>query len=239
MKSPSARLKRTPPERSGPVRNPIVPPPRSAEIGAPPTGTPGDPIAAAGAVVCGALENGVRTAYAVIDEYMRRGQDTARGIFNDPNRRGYMSDDRGNFPGGFNASNPLAMFTEQWMMAMRPWSQAWAAFLPAVWQQPGMNPFASTPTSAPTVSVKISSARPVEVTANIYPGLDMAGLVAEPLLAEGSAGTPIAPAEIVREPGGVRVSVKVADKQPAGRYRGLIRKKADGSVAGELTVIVA
>jgi hypothetical protein len=254
MKPPAARLKRTPPEQTGPVRNSIAPQPRTASpVSAPETAAPvsstakpgaaRDPITAAGAAVCGALENGVLTAYSVIDEYMRRGQDTARGIFNDPNMRGNMSDDRGNFPGGFNPANPLAMLTEQWMMAMRPWTQAWSAFVPGMMQQPGMNPFATNANPAPTVSVKISSTSPVEVTANLYPGLDMAGLVCDPLRAEASAATaaatPIDPAEIVRDPGGVRVSVKVASKQPAGRYRGYIRKKADGSVAGDLMVVVS
>jgi len=255
MKPPAARQKRTPPEQTGPVRNQFASQPRvaspvsAAETSVPPSSAamPGtanagavrDPITAAGEAVCGVLENGVRTAYSVIDEYMRRGQDTARGIFNDPYMRGNMSDDRGNFPGGFNQANPLAMLTEQWMTAMRPLAQAWSAVLPGMMQQPGMNPFAPNVNPAPTVSVKISSTGPVEVTANLYPGLDMAGLVSDPLRAEASAATPIEPAEIVRDPGGVRVSVKVASKQPAGRYRGYIRKKADGSVAGDLMVVVS
>lgn len=128
MTPSSPRLKRKQPAQSGPVRNSAVPQPKNAPEAA---AAARDPISAAGAAVCGALENGVRTAYAVIDEYMRRGQETARGIFNnDPNRRGTMSDDRGSYPGGFNPSNPMAMFTEQWMMAMRAWSQAWSSFAP-------------------------------------------------------------------------------------------------------------
>jgi hypothetical protein len=232
MKSPSARRKRTPPERSGPVRNLLAPPQRSA----PEPAAACDPIAATGAAVCGALENGVRSAYAVIDEYMRRGQDTARTIFNDPTRRGAMNDANGN--GAFNAMNPLAIFTEQWMTAMRPWAQAWSAFLPNMMQQPGANPFAGSAPVAPTVSVKVSSTRPIEVTANFYPGLDLAGLISDPLLADAAAAAPIEAPEIIRDPTGVRISVKVADKQPAGLYRGAIRRRADGTQTGDLTVIV-
>jgi hypothetical protein len=248
MTPSSPRPKRTQPAQSGPVRNSMAPQPQAASQSAPQAaaqtaskpGAPRDPITAAGAAVCGALENGVRTAYAVIDEYMRRGQDTARGIFNnDPNRRGYMSDDRGSFPGGFNPSNPLAMFTEQWMMAMRAWSQAWSTFVPGAWQQGVMNPFAANAGVAPAVSVKIASASPVEVIANLSPGLDLQELVSEPLRAEGFAATAIDPPEIVRDPGTVRVSVKVKDKQPAGRYRGSIRRKAGGGAVGELIVIVS
>jgi len=181
---------------------------------------------------------------------MRRGQDAARGIFNDPTRRGNMSDER---PGGFNSAppssysanpfnsaNPLSALTEQWMMAMRVWSQALTSFAPGGWPPVGLNPFApqQNPTQ-PKVSVKISSSRPVEVTTNLYPGLDLLGLTSEPLRAEASKAAPIDAAEISRESGVVQVSIKVADKQPAGRYHGYIRKKADGQVAGELTVVIS
>jgi len=175
----------------------------------------------------------------VIDEYMRRGHDTARSIFNDPIRRDSMNDDYGNAPGGFTPINPLISFTEQWLMAMRPLSQAMSAFLPNPWQQPGMHPFATAARVAPTVSVKISSTCPVEVTANLHPGMDLAGLVSDPLRADGVPATPIEPPEIIRDSRRVLISVKVADKQPAGQYRGLIRRRADGNVAGDLTVIVS
>jgi hypothetical protein len=250
MNPPSSRLKRTPPKQSGPVRNSMALPlpPRAVQE----SGAPRDPVAAAGAAVCGALENGVSTAYALIDEYMRRGQDAARGIFNDPTRRGYMSDERPGFPGGFNSAppsssanpfnsaNPLSMLTEQWMMAMRFWSQAMSSFVPGGWPPAGMNPFAPQQNTAPPkVSVKVSSSRPVEVTANLYPGLDLLGLTSESLRAEASKAAPIDPAEISRESGMIQVSIKVGAKQPAGRYHGYIRKKADGSVAGELTVVIS
>lgn len=244
MSPSSPRRKRKPPAQTGPVRNSTAPPPANTP---PASAPPRDPFTAAGTAVCGALENGVRTAYAVIDDYMRRGQETARNIFtNDPNRRDTMSDDRGSFSGGVNPSNPMAMFTEQWMAAMRAWTQAWSSFAPGAWQQTlqqnMMNPFAA-PAAANAVSVKIVSARPVEVIANISPslshGLDLHELVAEPLRAEGPKAASIDAPAIVREPGKVRVSIKVADKQPAGQYRGVIRKKADGNVAGDLTVIVS
>jgi len=250
MSPPTPRKKRAQPEQSGPVRNRIVPP-------APPSttqdsGAPRNPVEAVGTAVCGALENGVSTAYALIDEYMRRGQDAARTIFNDPTRRGNMSDERPGFPGGFNSAppsstanpfnsaNPLSALTEQWMLAMRVWSQALTSFAPGGWPPAGLNPFAPQHSAAPPrVSVKISSSRPVEVTTNLYPGLDLLGLTSEPLRAEASKAAPIDAAEISRESGVVQVSIKVAPKQPAGRYHGYIRKKADGQVAGELTVVIS
>ncbi|MGH9606303.1 MAG: hypothetical protein ACRD3N_11465 [Terracidiphilus sp.] len=234
MSTSSPHLKRTPPEQSAPVRSRMAPP-----RGGPQAGVPPELFTAAGAAVCGAVENGVRTAYSVIDDYMRRGQDAARGIFNNSDRRGFMSDDRGNFGGGYNPMNPLAMVTEQWMMAMRMWSQAFSAFVPSAWQQPGMNPFAWSDTLAPAVSVKVSSASPVEVAVKVNPGLDLSMLVSEPLLAEGFTAPPIDAPAIVREPGTVRVSLKIGAKQPAGKYHGHILKQTDRSVAGDLTVVVS
>jgi hypothetical protein len=234
------RLKRTSPAQSGSIRNAAASSRSDAGPAVPKKPAPADPISAAGAAVCGALEGGVRTAYAVIDEYMRRGQDAARDIFNDPSRRGSMNnDERPNFPGGYNQSNPMAMFAEQWMMAMRAWSQAWSSFAPGGWPMPGMNPFVPSAGQSPTVTVKVSSASPVEVTANLHPGTDAASLVAEPLRAEGHTAPEIAAPEIIREGSTVSVAVKIGPKQPKGRYRSNIRRKADGSVAGDLVVVVA
>lgn len=200
---------------------------------------PGDPIGAAGTAVFGALENGVRTAYAVIDEYMRRGQETAQTMFNDPYKRGPMNDDRGNLGGGYNPWNPMSMFTEQWMMAMRMWSQAWSSFMPPGWQQSGMNPFAFAQAAAPGVSIKVSSSSPVETALKLYPGLDLAGLVAEPLRADEAASPAIEAPSIARDPGSIAVSLNIDAKQPKGRYRGNIRKETDKSVVGELIVTIS
>jgi hypothetical protein len=227
MNQSDSHLKRTTPAQSEPIRNPIAPPRKSPE-----------PVAFAGAAVCGALENGVRTAYAVIDDYMRRGQEAARGIYNDSNRRGPMNENRGSFNGGFNPMNPFATATEQWMTAMRAWGQVWSGFVPEAWMQQGMNPFANNGGGASTVSVKVSSARPVEVVAIVNPGPDALQLVSEPLLAQGFPAPPIEPPSIGREAGVLRVSVNVEAQQPAGRYSGVVRKKTDGLIAGELIVVI-
>ena len=241
MSATAPRMKRPAPEQSGPVRNSFAQrTPRSV---------PQDPITAAGTAVCGVLENGVRTAYTVIDEYMRRGQDAARGVFNDPNRRGPMSDYKSSIPGGFdptagfNAANPLGAFTEQWFAALRAWSQAWSSVVPGPWQQPGMNPFAPF-TAAPAaqasaITVQVSSSSPVEVTANLLPGSDSDALVVEPLRGDATSTKSIDAPTIVRAHGSLRVALKVPAGLPAGRYRGNIRRKSDDSIAGELTVVVS
>jgi hypothetical protein len=229
----SPHLKRAPPERSGPIRTPLGTRPR------PEPGAQANPASSAGAAVIGALENGVRTAYSVIDEYIRRGQEAAGNIFNNPSRRGTMSDERGNFGGGFNPWNPLAFATEQWIMAMRMWSQAWSAYIPGAFQQGGFSPFSFGGMQTPAVKVEVASSGPVEVALNLYAASSSAELMSEPLRAEGFTAQPIDAASVGREPGAVRVNVRVTAGQPAGRYRGLIRNETDKSVAGELTVVVS
>lgn len=226
--------KRMQPKQSGPIRN-------AAASASPPAGGPQDLFTAAGAAVCGVLENGVRTAYAVIDDYMRRGQDAARGIFNDPNRRGSMSDEKSGFGGGFNGGfnpwgNPMAMVTEQWLSAMRAWSQAWSGMAPGGWPQMGGFPFAAPGGQARGVAVQVKSSQPVEVNVSLYPGTDTQPLTADVLGAEGFSAPPLAAPQIARQQGTVRVSVEIGAQQPSGRYRGLIRSA--GTVAGEMIVVV-
>ncbi len=242
MSATSQRMTRPQPTQSGPIRNSFAQQPRNA-----PPNARQDPLTAAGAAVCGVLENGVRTAYTVIDDYMRRGQDAARTIFNDPNRRGPMSDYKSSTPGGFepgpgfNAANPMGALGEQWMAAMRAWSQAWSAFIPGM-AQPGFNPFvpfAAATAQASAVTVQVASSSPVEVTANLLPGSDTDALTADPLRADGSSAPAIESAVISRSYGSVRIALKIPSGQPAGRYRGNIRKKAGDAIAGELTVVVS
>jgi len=229
----SPHLKRAPPERCGPIRNPLAPRPR------PEPGAPSNAASSAGAAVMGALENGVRTAYSVIDEYIRRGQEAAGGLFNNSSRRGTMSDERGNPGGGFNPWNPMAFSTEQWMTAMRMWTQMWSAFIPGAFPQGGFSPFSFGGMQTPAVTVKVASSSPVEVAVNLYAASSSAELMSEPLRADGFTAQPIEAAIVVREPGAIRVSLNVVAGQPAGRYRGLIRNETDKSVAGELTVVVS
>ena len=153
MNTFASHRRRTTPERYGPIRSAMATLRPSLAPGTPP-----DVVSAAGAAACGILENGVRTAYAVIDEYLRRGQETARGLFNDPNRRGYMTDDRVNPGGGFapgsgfgpggpfGTMNPMALMT-QWMQVMQAWTQFWFSMMQNSNQQSmmGMPPFMGTP----------------------------------------------------------------------------------------------
>src|ERR1043165_441210 len=181
MNSSHTRLKRPAPERTGPTRNPMM---RAASGAASTTAS----IANA---ALRPLECGVQTAYAVIDEYMRRGYEAARGQERQTGET-YMSNEKPNYGSSYGSSpyNPFsqaAPMMEQWM---RFWMDAWSALVPGA--RPGgfgfgygAPPSAYAPTgyatgaSAPPVSVWVSSARPVEVTVNLKPGTYATDLTAD------------------------------------------------------------
>lgn len=245
MTPSSPRVKRTAPDRSGPIRNPMAPRGQAR----PESGPPRDPISAAGAAVYGVLESGVRSAYAVIDEYMRRGQEAARATSYDFYKRGPMNEDRPNFGAGYgnnpwgggynNVPNPLSMIMEQCMMAMRMWTQAASAVMPGGFPQPGMYPSGFNEPAGHSVSVKVSASSPVEVEVALPPGPCFGGLVCDPARAEGFTASQIDAPTVEREHGGVRVTVNVAALQAKGRYRALVRRETDGGIAGELIITVS
>src|SRR6266536_2010068 len=114
MSPPSSRRKRVPPEQSGPIRNPVVPPSAHADDAPQAARSATTAGASFGAVVDeglrtaerlaeisnaavrGAMECGVQTAYTVIDEYMARGREAASRYQTRPDGRGAMNDDRQN-----------------------------------------------------------------------------------------------------------------------------------------------
>jgi hypothetical protein len=227
MSRSASRQKRQPPARMGPIRNPL------ASAG---NANPGAPV-------WGVLESGVRTAYDVIEEYMRRGYEAASGNSNHQDRRGPMNDNRTNYTNWQNPWGPMSQLTDQWLMAMRMWTEAWSAFIPNSSPQQPWNPAGrSNPNggSTPRVSVQVSSRRPAEVTANLMPGADLIQLVADALQHEGIDACSIDQRQvsISGEPGRVRISVRIDPVQPAGRYFGTVRNRADGNVAGDLTIVI-
>ncbi len=181
MSASPAHWKRPHEKQNRPIRRPFaVPRPAAA-----PTDSKGA-ASAPGVAVCELLENGVRTAYAVIDEYLRRGQEVARGVFNDSNRGGNMSDCRGNYPAGYPPSGgygpvgygpgfgfygiwtPMALMAEQWINALRAWNYMWCGYPPApVWQGPWtpQGPQAGAPNMGSYAATQ--TARPEAVILNI------------------------------------------------------------------------
>ena len=265
MSPSSSRRKRVPPEGSGPIRNPVVPPSAGTEDPRRPA-----PGAAFGAVVDeglrtaerlaeistaavrGAMECGVQTAYTVIDEYMARGREAASRFQQRPDGRGPMSDDRQNTGGWSTAWGPMSPFILPWMNAMRMWTDALTSFAPGAAPQ-GWNPVATgyqagtagAPFAgagpAPRVSVRVSSQSPAEVTLNVAPYADRMTLAAGPLqkIDGPPDALPLTGVSITCEPGHVRVSVTVITDQPPGRYSGVVLNTTGNEIVGSLTVEIA
>jgi hypothetical protein len=234
-----------PPARTGPIRNPLSPPPGIFGGAVADGGSNGRPGTKPPYDVGGIVENGVRTAYQVIEEYMRRGYEAANGNQNHQERRGPMDEKRANFYGMQNPWGAMQPFTEQWLMAMRAWTNAWASFIPGGWpQQQAWNPAGTSHANSeamPAVSVQLTSRRPAEVITNLRPGADGMDLGVDPLYHDAGSSARIEQlrVSITRVPGRVRVSVSVDADQPAGRYYGAIRNLADRSIVGDLSVVIS
>ena len=226
------RYKITPPERTGPIRNPIMP-----------RGTAGDaPVNGSRAScsttedTCGgvqdALECGVRTAYTVIEQYMQRGFDAARNIQDQIYGRGQMRDNKPNFTGWSNPCGPMASPIEQWVTAVRAWTDMWSALVlggtpcgtPQSWMG-GMGFAGATP---PLVVRVAAHGRQAEVTANLTPAAACGQLTVDVPGLDGLS--------IFRENGKVCVGLQVGPEERNGKYVGII--KADGREVGTLSVTI-
>src|ERR1700693_3957191 len=109
MSAGERRARAAPPERIGPIRNPLSSPAHAETTGNPFRDT---------------LECGVQTAYTVIDDYMRRGYEAARSMRDHPNDRGNMQDYGPNYGGWSNPWGPMAAPFQQWLGAMQAWVNA-------------------------------------------------------------------------------------------------------------------
>ncbi len=221
-----ARVKREPPERSGPIRRAVV--------GS--SSTSPDRAAA----VTGVVERGVDTAYTVIDEYMTRGRNAAGRWSQWTDGRNDMSE-APQFSTPWGASSDLMA---PWWQMMRMWADGMSAFVPGgqgpatAWLNafvPGSTAWSS---QAPRVEVRVSSKPTAVVTVSLEPGADSMQLTAEPPANTGN-GKKSSPLGLTLEsfPGLVRVSVTVPDDQPADSYTFTVRDK-DHNHRGELRVDV-
>ncbi|HLY16919.1 MAG TPA: hypothetical protein VKR61_06825 [Bryobacteraceae bacterium] len=149
-----------------------------------------------------------------------------------------MSNERSNYGNWYNPWGPMTPVMDQWSAAMKFWMDAVSSFMPGgrgAWPAAWMAGAAGFPGAAPApeFSVEVASRRPTEVIVQIKPGAGAMELKAdsfEPLLLDSVA--------LNRQQGRLQVRVRVADAQAAGRYHGVIRA-ADGSIAGEVTVVIA
>lgn len=147
-----------------------------------------------------------------------------------------------------NNANPWGPLMAPWLQAMRLWSNAAAQFVPpgvgTDWMRqlaqvvPGAYP--STGFAARgIVSVQVASRRPVEVAVHLEPGAESMRISVDPLVASDGAGAaPITGVTLDHHPGRLKVSLSVADDQPAGTYVGLVRDDA-GARRGEVRAVIS
>ena len=240
-----ARVKREPPERTGPIRQAGTGKSSSTPTPAADPVTPSSVVdqglrtarlmvSVADATVKGAVERGVDTAYTVIDEYMTRGRNAA-------GRRSQWTDGRSDMSQSQDQqfSTPWGSgwgLMAPWWQMMRVWAEGMAAFAPG-------GPGAFAPGGAgrtyqpPRVEVRVSSKPIALVTVNLDPGADWLQLTAEPLAPAGDADTSPLALSFECHPGTVKVSVTVPDDQPADSYTFAIRDR-DQCQRGELRVDV-
>jgi len=192
----------------------------------------------AGATMQGAVERGVDTAYTVIEDYMRRGQQAA-GRYRD-RTQGERTMNGDNYSNGY---GPMGAMMEPWMQAMRMWTQTMSAFVPggAAMGSEWMNAFTSPLYGAQHggVAVRITSATPAEVAVDVDPRAYCVPLKAAPLVHTTTPGT--APAlvgvDLQYVDNRCRVSITVPHDQPAGTYSGAVLDNA-GLQRGTLRVIL-
>jgi hypothetical protein len=144
----------------------------------------------------------------------------------------------------FNPWGPLTPLMEQWLAAMRAWTDTWSAFLlcgrQAAYPSQTYPSQPCTPTGAPwPVRVNVTSKRSTQAVAILRPGAELLELRADSLNSHDPKAPPISGVSITRIPGHVQVTVPVEDaKHAPGRYWGAIRAQ-DGSIVGDLTVEIA
>ena len=245
--SSSARLKREPPRRSGPIRN---------------MGMAFRP-AGAGEAEPPVIDRAVATAYRVIDEYMQRGQKAADRYSHSAEVRGPMKND---------TQDMATMAMQYWMSLAQMWFGAMAPFLPkgapgmpgipgmpnmpfvpgmpftpdtgGSWDMGGPEPGVSWPSPRTTseriaLAVEVSSAQPAEVTVILHDPSATQRLVAQSLRAIGDEGKP--PLSAIRfdqVSGHLRVRVAVPPDQPEGVYTGAIIDEEKREARGTLQVVI-
>jgi len=224
-------------------------------------------VGAVDATTRGAVERGVETAYAVVDEYMRRGRTAASQRRNGNSGNSGNPVNYGNFGGGSvghqhggystgggGAGNGGGPFNSgggpwgggnmssnpmfaPWIQMMRMWTDSMMAFMPTG----APNPFAMWTGAAqprPAIAVRTASVNPAEVTVTLDAGAEWLLLRVDALENPDEPGaSSIAAPTITCEPGRVSVHVSVPASQTAGHYHGTIRDSG-GVRRGELCVDV-
>ncbi len=178
----------------------------------------------------GVVERGVETAYVVIDEYIRRGQEAAGRRTQSNHSGGSMSqppNSQNSYGSGPNPWGPMNPLMAPWMQAMQMWTNSMMSFMPTGAANPMAAWMGAGGGTRPEISVRAESQQPVEVSVTLDAGADLVRLTAEPLASSDNPKAPyIAGTTIESSPGRLRVLVAVPNDQPAGYYRAALRDQA-------------
>ena len=244
------RVRRPPPERQGPIRNwwTLFAPP----AGAASPGAAGDPIA-----------RGVEAGYRVIEDYLRRGQEVARGVPPWASLAGMgVAPPTGAEDLQRRMAPLLRMMTEaatMWMSVLGASPPGFAASAPP--PPPGVRPFTdieepvsratqppatSPPTAhathdAPTIEIALPGPRAVTVSIYLRPGAASGALSVNDLIADGAGGERLSGVALIAhdEDGRVEVRLPALDGLAAGCYRGVIIDAGSSVARGMLSVRIA
>ena len=238
--SPAARIRRDPPERSGPLRHATAmwrpDEPAPAPERAPPPPSPAN-------APSGPVESAVSTAYQVLEQALRRGRDAAlRYTTSSPQGAPSMSSERN----GHAPQDPYSQAFRTWTNLFTTWADLMGPLVMRGMQTP-WGPAAPPPTEAPATPAQelrlvldIASSRPLEVELDLQPASGPGTeLAVQDLRAFEEGKPPIAGARLERLEGGrLRIHLRVPKEQPDGVYAGVVYDPKKRERLGSLTVRV-
>lgn len=240
------RIRRMPPERTGPIRNatamfrpnelipprlPPTPNPRHPETDASPVGS--------------RVESAVNTAYRVLDDALSRGREAARRHSRASSNALPANGRRGDFK---RLSEDAVRLCSDIMTSCLDFVEPLARTVARPFQpepkpeQPSLAISSGLPSSGGPlrVALDVSSPMPIEVFLDISPGAEVARLAVQDLRSlEGSSNNSITGIRFDLADGrSPRLRVRVSSGQPAGTYLGFLYDTQTAEPRGSLRVVL-
>jgi hypothetical protein len=224
------RLRRAAPERMGPIRN-LAELTRRAEAAGRARQAGAEGAEPAAQPVAEGPPLGVALGYRVIEEYLRQGRQAAEAL-------GLRAADG---PGGAGSFQTLSA-------RLLSDGLTWLEYVAKLWTRldplgAALQPTASTGPigSLRVFRVRVASAAPAEVCADLQPSAAGRALGTHPLRSPDPDANPIDGVELAwgEEGGGLCVSVRVREGQAPGLYSTIVFDRRDGSIQGTLSLRIA
>jgi hypothetical protein len=222
---PAARIRRDPPERSGPLRHATA------------MWRPDEPSPGPGAAPSGPVESAVSTAYQGLEQALRRGRDAAFRYTSSATGDPAMGSERN----GHAPQDPYSQAFRTWTNLLTTWADLmgplFARGMPNPWG-PAAAP-SETPAQALRLVLDVASSRPLEVELDLQPSGPGTELAVQDLRAFEDGKPPIAGARLERLEGDrLRIHLRVPQEQPGGVYAGVVYDPRRRERLGSLTVRV-